>query len=122
MALDWLTKGLGKKSKSNHPLATSDSLQEVIDSLPVSNPSRLIGEVGEWIAPAEKTDLSLQTRVDAYTRLDEEAQPFVNELWFGMLATPVADPRAEQAWFALQNYARCVMRSYHDLMRDHAAA
>jgi cyclic-di-GMP-binding protein len=122
MALDWLTKGLGKKPKSNHPLATSDSLQDVIDSLPVSNPTRLIGEIGEWIAPAEKTDLSLQTRVNAYTRLDEEAQPFVNEIWFGMLATPVADPRAEQAWFALQAYARSVMRCYHDLMRDYSAA
>jgi hypothetical protein len=121
MVLDWIAKGLRKKNASTHPLATQDSVREVLESLPVSNPSRLIGEIGDWIAPAEKTDLSLAQRVSAYVRLDEEAQPYVNELWFDMLAAPVADPRAEQAWFALLGYSRNVMRSFHDLVREFAA-
>ena len=117
MALSWF----GKKATSTHPLGTPNGLQEVIDSLPVSNPGRLIGEIGDWIAPTEKTDLNIPSRARAYSRLDEEAQPYATELWFDMLASPVADPRAEQAWFALMGYTRCAMRCYCDLLRDNAA-
>ena len=120
--LDWLAKGLGKKEGSAHPLATPKGLQEVIDGLPASSASRLIGEVGEWIAPGEKTDLGIAVRARAYTRLDEEAQPFATELWFEMLASQVTDPRAEQAWFALSGFTRNVLTCYHTLLRDYAAA
>jgi hypothetical protein len=122
MALDWISKGFGKKTKSNHPLATPAGIEEVIDGLPVSNASRLIGEIGDWIAPSEKPDLDLAARAAAYFRLDEEAQPFVNEVWFDMLASPVADPRAEQAWFALMTYTRNVMRCYYGIARDFVSA
>jgi cyclic-di-GMP-binding protein len=122
MALDWITKGLRKKPTSNHPLATSAGLEEIIDSLPASNPTRLLDEVGEWMAPSEETDLDMQTRASAYMKLDQAAQEFVKQLWFEMLAAPVADPRAEKAWFALQGFTRSQMRSYHDLVRDFVAA
>jgi hypothetical protein len=118
MVLNWISKGLRKKPTSNHPLASPESLQEVVDSLPVSNATRLLGEIGEWIDPSEKPDLDLSTRVRAYLRLDEEAQPYVSELWFDLLAAPVADPRAEQAWFALMGYTRHVLQSNYDALRD----
>ncbi len=121
MVLDWISKGLGKKNKSTHPLGSSDGIEEVLAALPVSSAGRLIGEVGDWLAPSEKPDLALPQRAAAYFRLDEEAQPFVNELWFHMLASPVADPRAEQAWFALMTYSRNVLTCYYTLARDYVS-
>jgi hypothetical protein len=52
MVLSWIPKGLRKKDASTHPLGTPNGLAEVIESLPVSNSSRLIGEIGDWIAPS----------------------------------------------------------------------
>ncbi len=61
--LTWLSNKL-QKPRSDHPLATTASVQEVIDGIPTGNASKkALTEFTEWLSTAVETpELDLEAR------------------------------------------------------------
>jgi hypothetical protein len=117
--LKWLGRNLGLTTRSTHPLATAESVAQVLAELPSANTARALQEIGDWLALTDRADLSLGPRVAAIRRLDEAAQPLRTELWLEYLGCPPAHHRAEQTWFALTSYAQHLYGALIRVLREH---
>ncbi len=116
--LGWLSKNLGLKKASTHPLATPQSLREVIDELPAGNPIRALADLADWLAMAERRDLQPDERIVAIRTLDEHAIELNSELIFEYLSCLPTHHRAEQMWHALSTYQDAVFKAYRLAFRD----
>jgi hypothetical protein len=116
--LDWLSRNLGIRKKTTHPLAGAEALREIIDELPHANGMKAIQELGEWLALTGRPDLDPPDRLAAIRALDAEAARFTREVMFDYLSSTPTQHRAEQTWFALSTYSGQVADACRSALRD----
>ncbi|MBC7780165.1 MAG: hypothetical protein H7125_08670 [Proteobacteria bacterium] len=116
--LDWLSKSLGMKKKSTHPLASAESLREILDQLPTGNGLKALAELGDWLAMTDRPDLDPADRIHAIRALDERSERFSREVMFDFLSCAPTHHRAEQTWFTLTTYLGQAFDAYRHALRD----
>jgi len=116
--LDWLSKKLGLRKESTHPLASAESLREIIDELPQANGVKALQDIGEWLVLTARPDLPPAERVTAIRSLDTEAARFTREVMFEFLSTAPTHHRAEHTWFTLSAYETHAFDAYRAALRD----
>jgi len=116
--LDWLSKNLGIKKKSTHPLASAESVREILDELPVTNGLKALLDIGDWLQLTDRPDLDPADRVHAIKALDEAASRLTREVMFDYLSSAPTHHRAEQTWFTLTTYAKRAFDAYRSALRD----
>lgn len=116
--LDWLSRNLGLRAKSTHPLASAESLRTIIDELPRANPAKALQDLADWLALADRVDLDPADRVAAIRTLDEEGARFTREVMVEYLGSAPTQHRAEQTWFALTTYHGRVFDASRSALRD----
>jgi hypothetical protein len=118
VVLDWLSRNLGIRKKSTHPLASAEALREIIDELPVANGMNAIQDLGEWLTLTDRPDLDAPDRLAAIRALDAEAARFTREVMFDYLSSSPTQHRAEQAWFTLSTYHGQVFAACSSALRE----
>jgi hypothetical protein len=116
--LDWLGKKLGIRKESTHPLASAESLREIIEELPQANGVRALQDIGEWLALTSRPDLPPTDRVTAIRTLDAEAARFAREVMFEYLSSAPTHHRAEHTWFAVSTYDSQIFDACRGALRD----
>jgi len=116
--LDWLSRNLGIRKKSTHPLASAESLREIIDDLPLANGLKAVQDLGEWLTLTDRPDLDAPDRLAAIRALDAQAARFTREVMFDYLSSTPTQHRAEQTWFTLSTYNAQVFEACRSALRD----
>lgn len=116
--LDWLSRNLGLRKKSTHPLASAEALREIVDELPRSNPVKALQDLAEWLLLTDRPDLEPAERLAALRALDGESVRFTREAMIEYLAAAPTHHRAEQVWFALSTYYGAAFDACRSALRD----
>jgi len=115
---DWLSRNLGMRGKSTHPLAGAEALRGIIDDLPQANLGKALQELADWLALTDRVDLSPADRVAAIRTLDAEGARLAREVMIEFLQSLPTQHRAEQNWFALSTYHARVFEASRSALRD----
>lgn len=115
---DWLSRNLGLRSKSTHPLAGAEALRGIIEELPQANLAKALQELADWLALTDRVDLSPADRVAAIRTLDAEGARLTREVMIDFLQSSPTQHRAEQNWFALSTYHARVFEASRSALRD----
>ncbi len=115
---DWLSRNLGLRNKSTHPLAGAEALRGIIEDLPQANRAKALQELADWLALADRVDLSPTDRVAAIRTLDAEGLLLAREVMIDYLQSSPTQHRAEQNWFALTTYHARVFEASRSALRD----
>lgn len=102
--LEWLRRGRGVRKKSTNPLATAESLGEILDELPRATPAKALQDLAEWLVLTGQPDLEPAERLTAIRTLDAEAAKFTGEVMIDYIASVPTNHATEQVWFALSTY------------------
>jgi hypothetical protein len=116
--LDWLSKNLGIKKRSTHPLASAESLRDILAELPAANGLKALSELADWLAMTDRPDLDPSDRMNAIRTLDERGAVLQREVMLDYLSCAPTHHRAEQTWYALTTYQDAVFNAYRSALRD----
>lgn len=108
-------------SKSDHPLASLKSIQQMLDAMPRTDPVVVLDEIGQSIAALidAENDFKLEHQFAALCLLDEAAHPFLRKITYSYFA--LVEPAAFQEnrwWGALNAYCTFTELAYIHLLQE----
>ena len=112
--LEWLRRGRGGRRKSTNPLATAESLGEILDELPRATPAKALQDLAEWLVLTGQPDLEPAERLTAIRTLDAEAAKFTGEVMIDYIASVPTNHATEQVMEGCWRWA--VMNPLHSKM------
>ncbi len=116
--LDWLRRKRDGHRKSSNPLASAESLREIIDELPRATPAKALQDLADWLSQTDQPDLQPAERLSAIRTLDAEGVKFNFEVMLDYLSAVPTHHTAEQTWFALTTYHGSVFSACQGALRD----
>lgn len=100
--------------KPGHPWADLKQAEELLTSLPASDPPRALEEITRWAESVVRSEeLRLANRIGLIRQLDDAGQPFHRKVLRDYLAAPRAQKQQEQRlWTAAFHYWRQLTAGY----------
>ncbi|MCA3106457.1 MAG: hypothetical protein IOD09_10425, partial [Rhodocyclaceae bacterium] len=84
--LEWLRRKRDGRRKSSNPLASAESLREIIDDLPRATPMKSLQDLADWLSLTGESDLRPADRLSAIRTLDAEGAKFTFEVMLDYLS------------------------------------
>ncbi|MFN7428481.1 MAG: hypothetical protein ACK5T2_18845 [bacterium] len=116
--LEWLRRKRDGRRKSSNPLASAESLREIIDDLPRATPIKSLQDLAYWLSLTGESDLRPADRLSAIRTLDAEGAKFTFEVMLDYLSAVPTHHTAEQFWFALTTYHGSMFGACQSALRD----
>ena len=118
--LKWISQLAGGIDDRRHPLGTEDGLSEFRQMLPVSQPAAALQQICEGLEQAQELKLAAPAMYRAVRRLDDAAQPCLDELWHTLFRDARGEQVSDLSYNALSSYSRRMAKLLHACLESAA--
>ena len=104
--LKWISQLAGGIDDRRHPLGIEEGLAEFQQMLPVSQPAAALQQICESLEQARELKLAAPAMRRALRRLDDAAQPCLDELWHTLFRDARGEQVSDISFTALARYSK----------------
>ncbi|HTJ96768.1 MAG TPA: hypothetical protein VL381_04815 [Rhodocyclaceae bacterium] len=106
--------GLFQGEKSDHPLGSTENLDQTLSEIPLSDPARVLVDVANHLEDISRYDTELSPAAirRALLHIDTFAQPFYNDLLLAFVLPGSREHNSDLVWSHLDRHSSILFLSY----------